>query len=173
MGFCRQEYWSGLPFPSAGNLPNPGIEPGSLALQADSILSEPQGKLRCSYQKVKNLQLVDWIIRLKSLEQWFSVLWRRGMKDGNLLPKLAVSWDIVDYQSFGGGCGEWVATAMYWVEAQDMATYPRTIRQFPSSNDELSDSNCQWCGGWKPVCTPQRVTILSWILVLHCLTICR
>jgi len=78
-----------------------------------------------------------WIELLKSLEQWFSVLWRRGMKDGNLLPKerLGVSWDIVDCQSFGGGCGEWVATAMYWVEAQNMATYRTTIRQFPSSND--------------------------------------
>ena len=43
MGFSRQEYWSGLPFPSPGNLPNPGIEPGSPALQADALLSEPPG----------------------------------------------------------------------------------------------------------------------------------
>ena len=40
----RQEYWSGLPFPSPGDLPDPGIEPGSPALQADSLLSEPLGK---------------------------------------------------------------------------------------------------------------------------------
>ena len=40
MGFYRQECWSGLPFPSPGDLPNPGIEPGSLALQADSSLTE-------------------------------------------------------------------------------------------------------------------------------------
>ena len=40
----RQEYWSGLPFPSPGDLPDPGIEPGSPALQADSVLSEPLGK---------------------------------------------------------------------------------------------------------------------------------
>ena len=38
MGFSRQEYWSGLPFPSPGDLPNPGIEPGSPALQADTNL---------------------------------------------------------------------------------------------------------------------------------------
>ena len=37
MGFSRQEYWSGLPFPSPGDLPNPGIEPGSPALQADAL----------------------------------------------------------------------------------------------------------------------------------------
>ena len=42
MEFSRQEYWSGLPFPSPVDLPNAGIKPGSLALQADSLLSEPQ-----------------------------------------------------------------------------------------------------------------------------------
>ena len=44
MKFSRQEYWSGLPFPSPGNLPNPGIRPKSPALQADSLPSEPPGK---------------------------------------------------------------------------------------------------------------------------------
>ena len=47
MGFSRQEYWSGLPFPSPGDLPNPGIEPRSPALQADALTSEPPGKRRC------------------------------------------------------------------------------------------------------------------------------
>ena len=41
MGFFRQEYWSGMPFPSPGNLPDAGIERGSPALQADSLPSEP------------------------------------------------------------------------------------------------------------------------------------
>ena len=41
MGFFRQEYWSGFPFPSPGDLPNLGIEPGSPALQADALSSEP------------------------------------------------------------------------------------------------------------------------------------
>ena len=45
MGFSRQKYWSGLPFPSPGDLPNPGIEPGSPTLQADTLPSEPPGKL--------------------------------------------------------------------------------------------------------------------------------
>ena len=45
MGCFRQEYWSGLPFPSPGDLPNPGIEPRSSALQADSLPSESPGKL--------------------------------------------------------------------------------------------------------------------------------
>ena len=44
MKFSRQEYWSGLPFPSPGDLPNPGIEPRSPVLQADSLPIELQGK---------------------------------------------------------------------------------------------------------------------------------
>ena len=44
MGFSRQEYWSVLPFPSPGDLPNPGIEPGSPAFQADALPSELPGK---------------------------------------------------------------------------------------------------------------------------------
>ena len=45
MGFSRQEYWSGLPFPSPGNLPDPGIESGSPALQADALPSHQRKKV--------------------------------------------------------------------------------------------------------------------------------
>ena len=44
MEFSRQEYWSGLPFPSPGDLPDPGIKAGSPTMQADSLPSEPPGK---------------------------------------------------------------------------------------------------------------------------------
>ena len=44
MRFSRQGYWSGLPFPSPGDIPNPGIEPSTPALQADSLPSKLQGK---------------------------------------------------------------------------------------------------------------------------------
>ena len=47
MGFSRQEYYSGLPLPSPGDLPDTGIEPRSPELQADSLLSEPPGKRKC------------------------------------------------------------------------------------------------------------------------------
>ena len=50
MGFSRQEHWSGLPFPSPGDLPDPGIEPGSLALEADALTSEPTGKPEIEYR---------------------------------------------------------------------------------------------------------------------------
>ena len=45
MGFSSQEYWSGLPFPSAGDLPDPGIKLRSPAFQADALPTEPPGKL--------------------------------------------------------------------------------------------------------------------------------
>ena len=44
IGFSMQKYWSGLPFPSPGALPNPGIEPGYSVLQADTLPAEPPGK---------------------------------------------------------------------------------------------------------------------------------
>ena len=53
MGFSRQEYWSGLPFPSPGDLPHPGIKPKSPALQADALPSEPPEKL--GYNSMKQI----------------------------------------------------------------------------------------------------------------------
>ena len=44
LGILQAKYWSGLPFPSSGELPDPGIEPGSPALQADALPTEPPGK---------------------------------------------------------------------------------------------------------------------------------
>ena len=60
MGFSRQEYWSGLPCPPPGDLPDPGIKPASLAtptLQADSLPRSPQGKSeKCIRQMAKQVQ---------------------------------------------------------------------------------------------------------------------
>ena len=50
MGFSRQEYWSGLPFPPPGDLPNPGIEPASPALAGRFFTTEPPGKLSGLHQ---------------------------------------------------------------------------------------------------------------------------
>ena len=53
MGFSRQEYWSRLPFPSPGDLPDPGIEPRSPALQVDSLPTELSGKPLSETQELK------------------------------------------------------------------------------------------------------------------------
>ena len=55
IGFIRQEYWSGFPWPPPGNLPNPGIEPGFPGLQVDSLPSEPPGKPNA-------ISVILWII---------------------------------------------------------------------------------------------------------------
>ena len=54
MGFSKQEYWSGLPFPSPGDLSNPGIEAGSPALQTDALPSEPLGKPKSFIKIIKS-----------------------------------------------------------------------------------------------------------------------
>ena len=53
MGFSRQEYWSGLPFPPPEDLPNPGIEPGSPAFYVDALPSDPPGKSICRVHHAK------------------------------------------------------------------------------------------------------------------------
>ena len=57
--FSRPEYWSGYPFPCPGDLPNPGIEPRSPALQADSLPFEPQGKPLKTVRVVDKKMLTD------------------------------------------------------------------------------------------------------------------
>ena len=59
MEFSRPEYWSGYPFPCPGDLPNPGIEPRSPALQADSLPFEPQGKPLKTVRVVDKKMLTD------------------------------------------------------------------------------------------------------------------
>ena len=56
MEFSRQEYWSGWPFPSPGDLPDPGIEPRSPAMQVDSLPSEPPGKPKETQISPKTLE---------------------------------------------------------------------------------------------------------------------
>ena len=62
MGFSRQEYWSGLPFPPPGDLPDPGIEPGSPTLEADGLTSEPPGKMALDVGDFKRrlFQVTAW-----------------------------------------------------------------------------------------------------------------
>ena len=69
MGFSRQEYWSGLPFPSPGDLPDSGIEPRSLMLQADALTSAPPGKpLNISENLLKRHRTSDLSPRIKDFK---------------------------------------------------------------------------------------------------------
>ena len=86
MGFSRQEYWSGLPFPSPGDLLDPGIEPRSPSLQADSLPPEPAGKPKIHESESrsvvsKSLQpygcTVHGILQARKL-QWVAFPFSRG-----------------------------------------------------------------------------------------------
>ena len=84
MGFSRQEYWSGLPFHSPGDLPNPGIEPKSPTLQADALPTEPPKA--CFYYHnifLKNRKLLD-----RHTSAFSGSFWR------DCLTILRVSWEI-------------------------------------------------------------------------------
>ena len=67
--FSRQEYWSGLPFPSPGDLPDPGIKPGSPALQTDALLSEPPGKPSTCTDSFKKKRIPDYGEGIKILQR--------------------------------------------------------------------------------------------------------
>ena len=67
MEFSRPEYWSGEPFPSPGDRPNPGIEPRSPALQADTLPAEPQGKPKDT--GVGSLALLQGTFQTQGLNQ--------------------------------------------------------------------------------------------------------
>jgi len=69
MRFSRQEYWSGLPFPPLGGLPNPEIEPGSPAFQADSLPSEPPEMPREGVDRLF-LEKASWLIFLPLQTIW-------------------------------------------------------------------------------------------------------
>ena len=69
MEFSRPKYWSGLPFPSPGDLPNPGIQPRSPALQADSLPAEPPGKPKNT--EMGSLSLLQQIFLTQDLDQGF------------------------------------------------------------------------------------------------------
>ena len=81
MEFSRQEYWHGLPFPPPGDLPNPGIEPRSPALQADSLLSEPPGKP----------ELKNGTLKMKLQDDSLTLIFHAGLEKDSLF-HIALPW---------------------------------------------------------------------------------
>ena len=79
MGFSKQEFWSRLPFPSPGNLPNPGIESWSPALQANSLPTELQGKCvyMCVFIKVSFVMLMRWFLKCSCIPWEWGLTARR------------------------------------------------------------------------------------------------
>ena len=100
MGFSRQEYWSGLPFPSPGDLPNPGIESRSPVLQADALTSEPPGKPHISYYYIilYNLYEPHIIIIIIIIIPYLSSYLSLSIMDSQLLNYIysKVIWKVIE-----------------------------------------------------------------------------
>ena len=77
MGFSRQEHWSGLPFPPPGDLPDPGIKPGSPTLQADALPSEPPGKPPIEIDKRPNEKFRQEFLGLLLQHKWVRTSYQR------------------------------------------------------------------------------------------------
>ena len=92
MEFSRQEYWSGLPFSSPGDLPNPGIEPGSPALQADTLPSGPPGKRwtikKAEHRRIDAFELWRWTRLLK-------VPWTARRSNQSILKEISPGCSLV------------------------------------------------------------------------------
>ena len=117
MGFSRREYWSGLSFPSPGGLPHPGIEPGSPALQTDSLPSEPPGKSQTCRQEGKtggrnvafSPVLVSGSVSLMTQHKRCNPLTAKE-------PWMKVFWCFRDPGSLVVGVRKGLGVEKYWVE---------------------------------------------------------
>ena len=98
MEFSRQESWSGFPFPSPGDLPKPGIKPGSLALQADTLLSGPPGKPlpeKMAYGTQPVWPLPDpYLYDSKECFHCYSLRFARVLICFNHVPLFEIPWTI-------------------------------------------------------------------------------
>ena len=96
MRFSRQEYWSGLPFPSPGDLPNPEIEPGSPALQADALPSEPPGKPHAYNSAPLTSLVAQTVKRLPTMQEaWVRSLgWDAPLEEEMATHSSTFAWKI-------------------------------------------------------------------------------
>ena len=120
MGFSRQEYWSGLPFPSPGDLPDPGIEPRSPALQADTLTSEPPGKPQRNFRSYQlvffKLSFTECLLYARYYS-YLNHLLKLFWKLPNSLVRFALL--ILSHSSWGG-C--WDSS-----DQSDMPEHPRLL----------------------------------------------
>ena len=99
MGFSRQEYWSGLPFPPPEDFPNPRIEPGLLTLQADALPSEPPRKPQYLGRKNQLIILYNWTDTC-----YFVILCISYISNMLLRQRFLLIWRLVQFSSVAQSC---------------------------------------------------------------------
>ena len=122
MGFSRPEYWSGLPFPSPGDLPNPGIEPGSPALQADTLPSEPPGK------SVITLKLIFYIGYPKYVDdcgEYVRAVAKNGQTRWQVCIGVVFSWLLFSHEK--GSKDHPSPCAAFWVTCQGLIKVTKSL----------------------------------------------
>ena len=161
MGFSRQEYWSGLPFPSPVDLPDPGIEPRSLTLQADSLPAELLGKPRVYGRVNFNGELLRGFMTRVTIQ--YSHLYGESLPSHASTggpPTLADSFDSVS-------CG--VTAPFLWVlvHAKFCLCPPRLESLFPTVfwkayNQILLALKARFPGNSQSLCWISRLGSLTW-----------
>ena len=136
IGFFRQEYWSGLPFPSPGNLPNPGIEPRSPTLEADTLTSEPTGK------PWSNRRIWPW-----------STQWSRG-KASRVLPRECTGRSkyplpMTQEKTLHMDITRWPTLKSYWL----YSLQPKMEKLYTVSKNKTG--SWLWLWSWTPYCQIQ------------------
>ena len=132
MGFSRQEYWSGLPFPSPGDLPNPGIKAGSPSLEADALTSEPaQLPVFCYFFNILNT--FKSVIPYKSP----SMIWNISRVEEKCIIWAYLNLKIWDYLTFLGN--EIISSLILAY----MATGEKVYEQRKTRGSEVINCN-QW-----------------------------
>ena len=150
LGFSRQEYWSGLPFPSPGDLPNPGIEPGSPSLQADALPSEPPGKLTSPTSLVA--QTVKCLPTIQ--ETWVRSLGQEDPLEKEMATHFSIlAWKIPwtkepgRLQSMGSQRvgHDWVTSLTYSLTKQFcLKEHTSTVDFLRLKGSAITSKNCSW-----------------------------
>ena len=171
MGFSKQEYWSGLPFPSPGDLPEPGIEPRSPALQADSLPSEECGS-RWIYETCKQLSVLNFFSSRKSKH---TILWQtpRVGRDGNFTPWVTARVKQREWRGYEVLLGWITWWAVLWVEVDGETAVPGTASGWSPPDTRLLTGG--WPAGpclpalfwdWHPIPAHGRLPLPSWTAFL-------
>ena len=147
MGLSKQEYWSGLPFPSPEDLPNPGIEPGAPSFQADSLPFEPQGNCQKGKAQAKYTQEMN-MVQLKKTKKnlrWSHTHTSNFLCTPSCLPNLfKLQFAPMQNKSLGLHYLEAPYCVLICSVVSDSAT-PRTVaRQAPLSMGILQARIWEW-----------------------------